>query len=124
MYETLFSTAASAFSALRPRWRASVRTKARASCSAFSLIVLGRSCPSPPTGCAAPVFVPGAIAATSPAISRKKPADAAWAPDGATKVATGTFDARIAEVMSRVEARRPPGVERRSTTSDAPSRSA
>ena len=43
----------------------------------------------PSTGCAAPMCVPGAIAATSAAIVRMKPADAARAPEGATKIATG-----------------------------------
>ncbi len=66
VYERLSSTAASALATLRPRSRASVRTNARASCSAFSFSFFGRSWPSPPTGCAAPVLVPGAIAATSP----------------------------------------------------------
>ncbi len=70
------------------------------------------------------MFVPGAIAATSPDRRRKNPADAAWAPAGATNVATGTFESRIAELISRVEASRPPGVERVTTTRDAPSRSA
>ena len=58
---------------------------AAASCSTFfastSPTVLAAA---PPTGCAAPVLVPGAIAATSAAISRKNPADAACAPLGAT----------------------------------------
>ena len=98
--------------------------KARASCSAFSFSVFGSSCPSPATGCAAPALVPGAIAATSPARSRKNPAEAAWAPEGATKVATGTFDARIAVVISRVEVSRPPGVESSDHDEAAPSRSA
>ena len=41
---------------------------------------------SPPssTGCAAPIVVPGAIAATFAASVMKVPADAALAPDGAT----------------------------------------
>ena len=98
--------------------------KARASCSAFSLSVLGSSWPSPATGWAAPVFVPGAMAATSPARRRKNPAEAADAPEGETYVTTGIFDCRIVEAISRVEVRRPPGVESPSTTSAAPSRSA
>ena len=84
VYERLSSTAASALATLRPRSRASVRTNARASCSAFSFSFFGRSWPSPPTGCAAPVLVPGAIAATSPDNRRKKPAEAAEAPAGDT----------------------------------------
>ena len=97
---------------------------ARASCSAFWLAVFGRSCPSPPTGCAAPVFVPGAIAATSPESSRKNPADAAEAPEGATYVAMGTRDARIEVVISRIDVMSPPGVESSKTTRDAPLSSA
>ena len=69
-----------------------------------------------------PCSCPGAIAATSPARSRKNPADAACAPEGETKVATGTCDARIAVVISRVDVRSPPGVESSRTTSAAPSR--
>src|SRR6266852_529869 len=96
-------TAASAFSALRPRCRASVRMNARASCSAFSFSVFGRSFPSAATGCAAPVLVLGAIAATSPAAGRKKPAEADDEPEGETYVTIGTREASIAEVISRVE---------------------
>ena len=98
--------------------------KARASCSAFSFSVFGSSCPSPATGCAAPVFVPGAIAATSPARRRKNPADAAEAPEGETYVTTGTFEARIVEAITRVDVRSPPGVERPRTTTAAWSASA
>jgi hypothetical protein len=36
------------------------------------------------TGCAAPVFAPGAMTAKSPASRRKKPAEAARPPLGAT----------------------------------------
>ena len=36
------------------------------------------------TGCAAPVWVPGAMAATWPAIVMNTPADAAREPDGPT----------------------------------------
>ena len=76
------------------------------------------------TGVAAPRLVPGAIAATSPARSRKKPAEAAWDPDGETYVTTGTLDWSIAEVISRVDVSRPPGVERPTTTRATFSRSA
>lgn len=62
------------------------------------------------TGCAAPAFVPGAIAATSAAISRKNPADAARAPAGVTYTATGTSAVVSAVVISRSETNRPPGV--------------
>ena len=68
--------------------------------------------------------VPGAIATTSAAIARMKPADAARAPDGPTKTATGVRAASIRVTMARVESTRPPGVSRVKTTRAAPSRSA
>ena len=43
----------------------------------------------PDTGCAAPMLVPGAMAATSAATVMRNPADAARAPDGPTNTATG-----------------------------------
>jgi hypothetical protein len=48
------------------------------------------------------------------------PALAARDPAGATQVTTGTSAARILRMMSRMEASRPPGVFRRSTTSSTP----
>ena len=54
--------------------------------------------------------VPGAIAATSAAIVIRKPAEAARLPDGPTKTTTGVFEPMMAELMSRVESTRPPGV--------------
>ena len=47
--------------------------------------------------------VPGAIAATSAAIVRMKPAEAARAPDGPMNTATGVRAAIMRETMSRVE---------------------
>src|SRR5216110_3527085 len=52
------------------------------------------------------------------------PALAARAPLGPTKTATGTREARIALMISRIEVSSPPGVSICSTTSCAPSRSA
>ena len=69
--------------------------------------------PLPATGCAAPMCVPGAIAATSAAIVIRKPADAARFPDGPTKTATGVRARMIALLMSRVESTRPPGRTKR-----------
>ena len=60
----------------------------------------------------------------SAAIVRKKPADAARAPAGATKTATGVFAAIMRETMERVESTRPPGVRSVNTMSVAPLRSA
>src|SRR5262245_24504784 len=80
--------------------------------------------PLPATGCAAPRFVPGAMAATSAAIVRTKPADAARAPDGATKTATGVEARRSRATIVRVDSRRPPGVFNVNTSSAAWSRSA
>ena len=51
----------------------------------------------------------------------KVPALAARAPLGATKEATGTGEARIALMISRIALSRPPGVSMRSTTSWVPS---
>ena len=68
--------------------------------------------------------VPGAIAATSAAIVRMKPAEAARAPAGATKTATGVFAESMRVTMARVESTRPPGVSRVKTISAPPSRSA
>ena len=58
-------------------------------CAAASFSALARRSPSmsppdPLTGCAAPMFVVGAIAATWPARVMKVPADAARAPGGET----------------------------------------
>ena len=51
----------------------------------------------------------------------KVPALAARAPLGATNEATGTGEARIAFMISRIALSRPPGVSMRSTTSCVPS---
>ncbi len=80
--------------------------------------------PLPETGWAAPMCVPGAMAAMSAAIVIRKPADAARFPDGPTKTATGVFALMIALLMSRVESRRPPGVRSVITSSAACSASA
>ena len=68
--------------------------------------------------------VPGAIAATSAAIVRMNPAEAARAPDGATNMATGVLAAISRETIARVESTSPPGVRSVKTTSAAPARSA
>ena len=81
--ETDWRTAFSAQSALRPRSAAIERTNAAASFSIFVMLVLS-GFPDTATGCAAPMFVAGAIAATCAAIVMKTPADAARAPVGAT----------------------------------------
>ena len=80
--------------------------------------------PEPETGCAAPACVAGAMAATSAAIRRMNPADAARAPDGATNTTTGVRAVIIRDTMLRVESSRPPGVRNTSTTSSAPDVSA
>jgi len=49
------------------------------------------------------------------------PALAARAPLGATNDATGTGEARIALMISRIDVSSPPGVSMRSTTSCVPS---
>ena len=85
--------------------------KAAASFATFSDITGSMALPLPSTGCAAPLFVPGAIAATSADSRMKNPADAARAPPGATYTTTGTFDPVIFATISRVESSNPPGVE-------------
>ena len=62
---------------------AELSSRALASCSTFCFMI-GSICDPTSTGWAAPVFVPGAIAATSPDSSRKNPADAARPPLGVT----------------------------------------
>ena len=77
-------TAFSAHSTLRPRSVAIERAKAAASFSTFLLISLSIWPPPAATGCAAPILVAGAMAATCPAIVMKTPAEAARAPVGPT----------------------------------------
>ena len=68
----------------RCRWVASERAYAATSEAAFSAAVSSIASPVPETGCAAPIWVPGAIAAMSAAIVMRKPAEAARAPLGPT----------------------------------------
>ena len=49
-----------------------------------------------------------------------KPAEAARAPAGATKIATGVVAAIMRETIARVESTSPPGVRSVNTTSAAP----
>ena len=70
------------------------------------------------------MLVPGAMAATSAAIVRMKPAEAARVPDGPTQIATGVFAASMCVMICRVESTRPPGVRSVKTSSAAWSRSA
>ena len=86
-------TALTASSTGRPRGSVTERSRAETSSPTFFAIVFGRSSPPPPTGDAAPAFVPGAIAATSQDIRMRKPAEAACDPGGATQPTTGTGDA-------------------------------
>src|SRR6202045_500907 len=62
------------------------------------------------TGWAEPMFVPGAITAMSAASVMYIPADAARAPEGETKMTTGTRAPNIFLMMSRIDVSRPPGV--------------
>ena len=82
--ETDSRTAFSAHSALRPRSAAIVRANAAASFSTFLDISLSICPPPAATGCAAPMLVAGAIAATCAAMVMNTPAEAARAPVGAT----------------------------------------
>ena len=72
------------------------------------------------TGCAAPIVVPGAIAATFAASVMKVPAEAALAPDGATYTITGNGAARIALTIFSAEFSSPPGVSSSITSALAP----
>src|SRR5258706_6287975 len=76
--------------------------------------------PIPETGWAAPMLVPGAMAATSATTVMRKPAEAARAPEGPTKTATGTRELSIASMICRIDVSRPPGVSSLSTTRGAP----
>ncbi len=122
--ERLSSTAFSASATSRPCRVASERIVAAASCSTFLPIVPSIVSPWPPTGWAAPVLVPGAITATSAAISRKNPAEAACEPLGATQTTTGIGEPSIDVKIRRVESSAPPGVLSSSTKATAPAFSA
>ena len=82
--DTLSLMAFSTHSALRPRCSATLRAWATMSLTTLSDMVLLISCPPAPTGWAAPMFVPGAMAAMSAAMVIITPAEAARAPLGAT----------------------------------------
>jgi uncharacterized membrane protein len=74
--------------------------------------------PSPETGVAAPMLVPGAIAAMLAATVMNTPADPARDPDGYTNTITGMGLFSRVVVMSRVACNSPPGVS--SSTTNAP----
>jgi hypothetical protein len=124
-------TALSAHSTLRFRSLAIDSMNAMVNFSAFSAATSRRSLsssrsPPPPlalTGEAAPMLVPGAMAATCPARVMKVPAEAAQAPRGATYTTTGTRALRIAWMMSLVEESSPPGVSSSMSRASACSRS-
>ncbi len=118
-YDAASLTAFTASSTGRPRGSVTERRSAETSSPTFFAIVFGRSSPPPPTGDAAPAFVPGAIAATSHDMRTMKPAEAACDPGGATQPTTGTGEPRIACVIARVESSRPPCVSMRRMTSGA-----
>jgi hypothetical protein len=82
--EMLDSTVCSAQEMLRLRFSAIVRMKALVSLTILEVIVDESLEPSIPTGCAAPIFVPGAIAATCAARVINTPAEPALEPPGAT----------------------------------------
>ena len=67
------------------------------------------SSPWPPTGVAAPMLVPGAIAATCAASVMNVPALAARLPAGATHTITGSGASSTALTISRVASSEPPG---------------
>ena len=81
---TLLRTAWIAHSVLRPRFCAMLSLNEAVKFSIFSPITPLTSWPPPATGWAAPILVPGAIAAICPAIVMNTPADPAPAPLGET----------------------------------------
>ena len=91
---------------MRPRNSARLRIFATASFVTFCV----STPPETPTGVAAPISEPGAIAATGQLIMMNAPALAARAPWGDTKQITGTRELRIDWMMSSIELDRPPGV--------------
>ena len=124
----LSSTASAARVTLRRRLSASDRAHAARSDATFFDIVssgLASDVTSPAeTGWAAPMWVPGAIAATSAASTRMNPADAARAPEGPTRTAMGVRAAIMRLTMVCVESTSPPGVRSVKTSSEARSASA
>jgi len=70
------------------------------------------------------MLVPGAIAATCPAMVMKVPAEPAQAPCGATYTSTGTRALSIAWITSLVDSTSPPGVSSWSSSASAPACSA
>jgi hypothetical protein len=59
---------------------------------------------------AAPIAVPGAMAAMLAACAMNEPADAARAPSGLTYAMIGASDRRNRWTICRIELSRPPGV--------------
>src|SRR6188474_3121453 len=116
----LSRTASALRATFLPRASASDRAYAAVSDAAFLDIVSSTVSPLPETGCAAPMWVPGAIAATSDASVMMKPADAALPPDGPTKTTTGARDVIMRDTIARVDSSSPPGVRRTNTTMSAP----
>ena len=89
--------------------RTSAETLRRRSRSSGIMVSSGLP-PNSSTGCAAPAFVPGAIAATSADSSRKNPAEPARAPAEPHTRSPEPASCRIAPTMARIESSRPPGV--------------
>ncbi len=108
--ETLSRMACSTHFWFRPRFSATLLAWATISLITFSDIFPLISLPPAPTGWAAPMFVPGAITATSAAIVIITPAEAARAPRGATKTTIGTLLPRMSLMINRMDSARPPGV--------------
>src|SRR5437763_11868229 len=120
MSPAFFASAAVRFFALVTRSWASfgfrpwAAAKARIEAEASFLIFRARSWLSPPgpiaIGVAEPMFVSGAIAATSAASVMYAPAEPARAPFGETYTTTGIGAAAMSWMIERIESDRPPGV--------------
>ena len=115
-------TAFTAHSTFRPRCCAMASLNDAVKFSTFFPIVPGMSSPCPPTGCAAPMLVPGAIAATCAAIVMKTPGRA-----GAGAARRDVDDDRQRRARgcpsrsSRADCSSPPGVSSSITSAAAPS---
>lgn len=112
---TACRTAASAQRTLRWRCAATVRAKAAASLVTLRASVES-SGPCMEMGVAAPMFVPGDMAAMSQAITMNTPAEAACAPLGVTHPITGVWEASRRLIISRMLDSSPPGVSTSSTS--------
>ncbi len=118
------STVVTAQSMGRPRASAMDEMFLIASFLTFSPSVPGMSDPSPDTGDAAPMLVPGAMYDRAAASVMNVPALAARPPEGAIHTIVGRSASSSADVIRWVASRLPPGVLSLTTTAGAPASAA